>query len=370
MFEKEKLLIVSASRVFDIDEQKETIHKLVRDKKIRWDIVVKYLCRTKVMGLFWSSLKTLKADVYVPTNIARIMEFFYLGNTERNSILLREYKELSNIIFNYGIKVAPLKGISLLNKVYLDIGARQLNDIDLLVSHRDKNTLDKLLIENGFQHGHLEYNEDGIMCINKFDRTEEIIWKTKMNNLPPFYKYLGDKWCSFLDIDCSFAFDYRMIYEDVTEIIDTRLEKKGCGYEMQFEDLFLQICCHLFKEASNASWVVLGNDLNIIKFCDVREVFFRYITKERWNKVVSISNQKGYNKAVFFCLYYMEAIYGDKVEYDYKNNLMIDDDKFLYEFGKREYGEAKVWKKEFMDRLFEGSQDEIDVEEDIFQLVH
>ena len=252
MFEKEKRLIVLLSRVCDLSEQKDEVYGLVKDKTLRWDVVVKYLCRTKVMGLFWSGLKTLRYDIYVPTNIARILEFYYLGNEERNKIILREYEALSKMISESGLKVAPLKGISLLNRTYTDLGARQLNDIDLLVSHRDKDALDKLLLSKGFLHGHIEYDEEGKTTISKFDRMEEIIWKTKMNNLPPFYKVLGDKWCNILDIDCSFALDYRMLFDDVTAIIDERLVSNGSGYELCPEDFFIQICCHLYRPEGTA----------------------------------------------------------------------------------------------------------------------
>lgn len=76
MFEKEKRLIILASRIFDREAQKETIVELVKDKTIKWDVVVKYLCRTKVMGLFWDSIKMLKVDIFIPNNIARILDFF------------------------------------------------------------------------------------------------------------------------------------------------------------------------------------------------------------------------------------------------------------------------------------------------------
>lgn len=370
MFEKEKKLIILASRVFDIEKQKDEIEELAKDKTVKWDMIVKYLCRTKVMGLFWSSMKSLKVDIFIPTNISRVLEFFYLGNLERNKILLREYASLSQLIFDSGIKTAPLKGVPLLNNVYTDIGARQLNDIDLLVAYRDKDALNELLINKGFFHGHIGYDDKGNIEVKEFNRIKEIIWKTKMNNLAPFYKIIGDKWCNILDIDCSFALDYRMIYQDVTNIIDNRLVQKECGYEMKIEDFFIQICCHLYKEASNASWIVLGNELNIIKFCDVRELFYQYVTDKIWKNIVELSNEYGYNEAVYFCLYYIEVIYDEVINYDFKTDLKIVDEKFLYEFGEREYGESKVWKKEFMDRLFEGSFDEIDFEKGNFQLIH
>ncbi len=34
---------------------------------------------------------------------------------------------------------------------------------------------------------------------------------------------------------------------------------------------FIHMCCHHYREGSHASWILIGKDLNIIKFCDVRE---------------------------------------------------------------------------------------------------
>lgn len=368
-YEKERKLVVLLSRISDLEYFFKEIESLVKDKRMRWDVVIKYLCKTKVMGVFWSNLKKMKMELQIPVNARRILEFYYLGNSERNKVILQEFDSLISLINSYNIKVVPLKGSALLQDIYKDIGSRQLNDIDLLVSYDDRLLLEKIMFENGFMHGKITYGQDGRIRINEIDRAEQIIWKTKMNSLPPFYKIIDNQWCKVLDIDCSFAFDYQINFNDVNEIIRNSLLSEGNIFVLKKEDFFIQMCCHLYKEASNASWILLGNELNIIKFCDIREYWKAKIDHDDWNLICKKAITSGYEKAVYFSIYYCEVIYEEKWNIDYRKDLNIKDDNFLYEFGAREYGKARTWKKNFMERLFEGSLEEVNCNDGQFPLV-
>lgn len=369
MYDKEKELIILLSRIYDIEFYEKPIREILKDRFIHWDVVIKYLCKTKVMGLFWYNITKLKMDNYIPANAKRILEFYYLGNYERNKILMKEFERIEQILVNNDIKVAPLKGIVLLKKIYKDFGLRQLNDIDLLVSYKEKDRIEEVFLENGYKHGSLSYDKEGNLIIEKLDRMQEIIWKTKMNNLPPFYKVTNQKWCNIIDIDCCFAFDYRMNYDHVADIMDNLCYERGT-YFLQKEDFFIQMCCHLYKEASNASWVLLGSDLNLMKFCDVREFLNTEIDKQHWAIVCEKAIKDAYNKAIYFALYYCEKIYGEKCRFPYKLDLHIEDESFIHEYGKREYGEKQTWKTEFMERLFEGSMEEIEDKKGKFALIN
>ena len=368
-YNKERRLVILLSRIYDLEDCAKEIDYLVKDKNICWDVIIKYLCKTKVTGLFWSNIKKLKLDLYIPVNARRILEFYYLGNWERNKVILQEFDELIELLNSYEIRVAPLKGSALLEDIYQDLGARQLNDVDLLVSYKDKNALERALYENGYTHGKIIYDQDGRIKIDKLERMEQIIWKTKMNSLPPFYKILDNKWCGLLDVDCSFALDYQLNYDDVSEMLENCLSYNGSKYLLRKEDFFIQMCCHLYKEASNASWILLGNELNIIKFCDVREFWKAQIDEKSWNIICQKVLRSGYEKAVYFSLYFCEVIYEEKWDVNYRSDLNIIDDSFLYEFGEREYGKMQKWNKDFIERLFEGSLEEINIEGGQFPLI-
>ena len=109
--------------------------------------------------------------------------------------------------------------------------------------------------------------------------------------------------------------------------------------------------------------------MNIIKFCDVREYWKAKIDDDSWNIICEKAISSGYEKAVYFSIYYCEAIYEEKWNVDYRNDLNIKDDSFLYEFGEREYGKMRTWSKDFIERLFEGSLEEINCNEGQFPLI-
>lgn len=342
MYDREKELIILLSRKFDLEACVETIKKILEENVIHWDIAIKYLCKTKVMGLFWHNIIKIKMDNYVPANAKRVLEFYYLGNCERNKIIMNEFEIIKQILANENIKAAPLKGIVLLKTIYKDFGERQLNDIDLLVSYKEKERVERAFLENGYVHGNITYDKGGNLVIEKLDRVQEIIWKTKMNNLPPFYKLTAQKWCNVIDVDCSFAFDYQMKYDNVADIVNNLCYEQG-GYFLPKEDFFIQMCCHLYKEASNASWVLLGNDLNLMKFCDVREFLESKIDTQSWEIICKKSVKEGYNKAIYFALYYCEMIYGEKCRFSYKSDLCIKDVSFIDEYGNDLYVAFHNW---------------------------
>ena len=160
-----------------------------------------------------------------------------------------------------------------------------------------------------------------------------------------------------------------MNYEEVDEIIENRLHRDNNIYLMNSEDFFVHMCCHLYKEACNASWALLGNDLNIIKFCDIREFMHSEITEEKWKVICEMAIKKGYQRAIYFAIYVGEQLYGKMCCFDYKKELGVQNDEFLYEYGEREYGMKLKWRDSFMNRLFEGSCDEMDLKNGHFPLI-
>lgn len=365
--EDERELVVLMSRIVDIESCADRIEQLVLSKGINWNLVIQYLCKTKVCGLFWRNISLFGLQMAIPSNVRRILEFYYEGNCERNKILIEELNHLLDLFYSLNIKVAPLKGAVLLDRVYIDYGSRQLNDVDLLISKKDINSLNNAFKIAGYQQGNLVIGKNGLE-IKPLSRMDEIIWKTKMNNLSPYYKIINSRWCKVVDVDCCFAYDYQLESSFVENIMDDLVERDNKFY-IKKEDFFIHLCCHLFKEASNASWALLGTDLNLIKFCDVREFLLREIDSDSWKIICQSALKNGYSKAIFFSIYYMEMIFGKTILYSYKDDLKISNSEFIYEYGAREYGQAKTWKLNFMDRLFEGSKDEVDIRQGAFPLI-
>ena len=357
-------LLILLARINDIENKKQDIIKIIKDNAIDWYKFISYSTKSKLNGMVWKNIKKLKLVNCLPINIARNYEFFYLGNKLRNAYITEEFSRIQKQFNEENVKIFPLKGIHLLYNVYLaDMGVRQLNDIDILICKEEISKVEKILNTLGYFQGHVVGNR-----IEALSRKENIVWKTKMNNLPPFHKVTNDDWCPILSIDSSFSFQYKMDKKNMDKIINRGILKNG-KWELDKVDMFLHLCCHLYKEASNATWILLGNDLNLIKFCDIREFIQVEMDKEDMNRAIKRARIYDCQEAVYFSLYYLEDIYKDHMYKDYISIFDISNTEFLHNYGKREFGENQTWRKDFIERLFMDNRDELKGKKEFFNLI-
>ena len=73
-----------------------------------------------------------------------------------NAVQLDEAKAISRQCQSSGIPVVFLKGTQLLTEVYKRTTDRSMNDIDILITEKDKAKLHQLLVERG-------YREDAVL---------------------------------------------------------------------------------------------------------------------------------------------------------------------------------------------------------------
>jgi len=81
------------------------------------------------------------------------IRFLYHRNTFFNLKLIHDFKKVLHQLNQNRIRVVLLKGISLLNQVYDDIGLRPMMDIDLWIPNEDYLELIKILTIQGYQRG-------------------------------------------------------------------------------------------------------------------------------------------------------------------------------------------------------------------------
>ena len=73
----------------------------------------------------------------------------YSINKARNTVLLKEAKELSELLYKNNINHIFLKGTALLlSNVFEDIGERMFCDIDFIIQHKDEQKVEKVLEKN------------------------------------------------------------------------------------------------------------------------------------------------------------------------------------------------------------------------------
>lgn len=180
-----------------------------------------------------------------------------------------------------------------------------------------------------------------------------------MYNLLPFVKKFEEDVLGRMVFDVSHALDFNLDSRPIDEML-SEAERTDLGLRLKKEHLFVHLCCHHYREASHASWIMLGKDLNLIKFCDVREFIISEMDEKEIHNAIEFAKKYGLEKAVYFTIYFVKEIYHDGYEDEILKRLSITDTRFLYQYGENEYDEVQTRKKDFWTSLFaENNIDEL-----------
>lgn len=352
MQNERKLIILCSRTDLDIDV-KEKISMLLNEK-LDWYLILKYSIKNKVLQLVYWNIKKLKLLNKIPENIRKIMEYAYLGNSLRNSILLKYCDSLLKEFNEEGIVVCPLKGSVLLPLVYKDMGIRILSDIDLMISYNDKEKVNAILVENGYKQAEIDYAQQ---VLKPLSREKQVVWTMHMTNMAPYAKVINEIFCNIVELDICLSLDYRRDFEFVDKMLKKAVMREE-KMELSKSDFLLHLCTHLYKEARSASNIIISKDINLIKFCDFRE-YIKLLDSSEINETIQNAIKGGYGKALYYCMYYTALIYEDDAINSLLKKIDIDDQDFLNYFGEREFGKSIEWKKSFWDRLFDDNIDEL-----------
>ncbi|MCD1258892.1 nucleotidyltransferase family protein [Paenibacillus athensensis] len=346
---REQQLIILFSRLTFTPEQTERVAELISEG-IDWFLLLRYSVKNKVLPLVWHHLQSQGYRQEVPLRLGQIMNFYKLGTAERNQVYLRELSLVASAFGKNGIPCVPLKGAYLIPQMYKDRGIRTVNDMDCLIRKGDVKSVRSIMQGLGYVEGEYDKKTNTITPVN---RERALLWQTNMNNLLPFLKLHDSEYAPVTQIDFSFSLDLELQKEPVEIMITGAVKDADSGFHyLNPAHFFIHQCCHHYKEASNASWVALNSDLNLIKFCDVREYILRFMNEEQLRNAVAFAKDTGLEKAVYFTLYYLKEIFDDGYEEQLLQEFEFSDTSFLYTYGQKDYGHTVAWKKGFWERLF------------------
>jgi hypothetical protein len=98
-----------------------------------WAAIVEDASAHGLAPLLYRWLKDARLDRRVPEALLRRLEGQAFGQAARNAMLARKLEGVLRAFEEQGIACAPLRGLELAERLYGDIGARPLGDLDLLV---------------------------------------------------------------------------------------------------------------------------------------------------------------------------------------------------------------------------------------------
>ena len=351
----EQKVVLWASRLTDnsflFDNLKQEVNEC-----IRWQDIFKYASKNKVLLLLYSNLKKCGVHTKSPSYFRRIIDDLLRCNLINNQEKLSELNKILSQLLEAGALCAPVKGGYLIDNIYKDRKIRSTNDMDILIKRKDVDIVDKVMCDNGYVLG--EYNvEDN--CILHPDKNKRMLYKTSMYNLLPYIKISDNAINTPIIFDFSFALDFSLDTRPIEEML-TLATKINDSLQLKPEHFLIHMCCHHYREASNVAWIMIGKDLNLIKFCDVREFILQKMNSSSINEAIKFAKKFNLEKAFYFTVYFIREIYNDGYETEILNMLGIKDETFLYQFGEKDYNELQTRKKDFWTSIFsDNNRDEI-----------
>lgn len=75
-------------------------------------------------------------------------------------------------------------------------------------------------------------------------------------------------------------------------------------------DFFMHLCSHLYKEATVMSWVEMGRDISLYKYCDIYLFLQRFMDEELAAELIQRINGIGLNKECYYALYHTKSLFG------------------------------------------------------------
>lgn len=207
----------------------------------------------------------------------------YLSTAAKNMVALHEAERLLSTLKEAGIAAAGLKGIYLLENVYGNIGARSMNDIDILVKKQDLAKSLQIMQTLGYQHtGYfslLDHNTD-----------------TK--HVPPMQKAGGH----LLEVHWTLLEEYEPFTIDIEALWARMVPAKIAGVEalaLGVEDLILHLCLHLTYQ----HFLTLG----LRGLLDIGLVLHQFADEINWSRLVETARSWGAEKVTTLTLKLVES---------------------------------------------------------------
>ena len=118
---------------------------------INFDNLIKLASRHLMLPALFFNINKKNLSHLFPKDFIECIKNIYSINKARNTVLLNEAKELSELLYKNNINHIFLKGTALLlSNVFEDIGERMIGDIDFIVEHKNEEKVIKLLNKHNY----------------------------------------------------------------------------------------------------------------------------------------------------------------------------------------------------------------------------
>ena len=201
---------------------------------INFENLMKLASRHLMLPALFFNINKKNLSHLFPEDFIECIKNIYSFNKARNKILLKEAKELSELLYKNNINHIFLKGTALLlSNVFEDIGERMFCDIDFIVQHKNEEKVIKLLNKHNYFGSSLELYQT-LFKIFKPKHIPRLINKNKIMALEVHTELLSAEWRSVFN-----AKELINTFKDEAKTIKTPNKTflfDHCIYALQLED--------------------------------------------------------------------------------------------------------------------------------------
>ncbi len=113
-----------------------------------WDSVLTKAQSTALAALIFKNCTRFSDQNLLPNQVVKTLKANYYRYLSSNIRLYNDFTHAAKVLQQEGLDFIPLKGIMLLDVLYVDYGLRITNDIDLLVRAQDVERVKNVLLNN------------------------------------------------------------------------------------------------------------------------------------------------------------------------------------------------------------------------------
>lgn len=283
------------------------------------------------------------------------------GNRLRINIDKREIIEIINEFNKNKIPICATKGITLVESVHYGDGRRNVStDIDFLINPKHMIEASKIMASLGYTSGYFDMSKNDIM---PHSRQDQILYKMNPDHLLPFVRLTNDIMWKYTEVDFSNSFTWHdstfsIPIEDAFEQLEfmnlegytTKIPKLSSQFE------FIFVCLHLYREAWFKRNIELEQDVNLMKFFDVIQLFHQNqseINNVQFKKLLKkykIENQ------ILWVLEHTDTVFGTSIVESLNLGIILEEE-FLYS-AFISGNVSRKWKGTMKDRLHNKNSEE------------
>lgn len=284
--------------------KKEVLDELINER-MDFPYILGQLLYNRVGAMAYIALKENQFLHSVNREFRNSLKAIYEHNFSKTDSFISALNSLKSICENFRFPYAFLKGSYLVN-IY-DKGLRTSNDIDILINPQNITELTEKLKAAGFQQGNI-IDEKFVPA----SRTEIISSRMNRGETVPFVKEVNLPSMRFLEIDVNFSLgfrpgiDERIVYNFLNRTQPLILNTIST---LDRVDFLMHLCAHLYKEATIMSWLEMGRDISLYKYCDIYLCLHDFHNAEIATLLIQRIDDLGLTKECYFALSYSKELF-------------------------------------------------------------